>query len=115
MNMQMIMQQAKKMQAQLQKDQEELEKTEYEGSSSLVKVTINGKYEVLSVNLQLSEGDSFNFEDKDMLEDIGYQVCYKFGESYLLTKRNVSHPSVPVHLTNWDILFKRYPAPFKIE
>ncbi len=52
---------------------------------------------------------------KDMLEDIGYQVCYKFGESYLLTKRNVSHPSVPVHLTNWDILFKRYPAPFKIE
>lgn len=70
MNMQMIMQQAKKMQAQLQKDQEELEKTEYEGSSSLVKVTINGKYEVLSVNLQLSEGDSFDFEDKDMLEDM---------------------------------------------
>ena len=70
MNMQMIMQQAKKMQAQLQKDQEELEKTEYEGSYSLVKVTINGKYEVLSVNLQLYEGDSFDFEDKDMLEDM---------------------------------------------
>lgn len=70
MNMQMIMQQAKKMQAQLQKDQEELEKTEYEGSSSLVNVKINGKYEVVSVKINLSEGDSIDFDDIDMLEDM---------------------------------------------
>ena len=70
MNMQMIMQQAKKMQAQLQKEQEELEKTEYEGNSSLVNVKINGKYEVLTVKINLPEGESIEADDRDMLEDM---------------------------------------------
>ncbi len=70
MNMQMIMQQAKKMQAQLQKDQEELEKTEYEGSSSLVNVKINGKYEVIDVKINLPEGESIDADDREMLEDM---------------------------------------------
>ena len=70
MNMQMIMQQAKKMQAQLQKDQEELEKTEYEGTSSLVSVKINGKFEVLSVKINLPEGVNVESDDRDMIEDM---------------------------------------------
>ncbi len=70
MNMQMIMQQAKKMQAQLLKEQEELAKTEYEGSSSLVNIKINGKYEVLEVKLNLPEGENIEFDDKEMLEDM---------------------------------------------
>ena len=70
MNMQMIMQQAKKMQAQLQKDQEELEKTEYEGKSSLVNVKINGKYEVVSVKITLPEEETIDSDDREMLEDM---------------------------------------------
>lgn len=70
MNMQMIMQQAKKMQAQLLKEQAELEKTEYEGSSSLVNIKMNGKFEVLNVNINLPDGDSIEFDDKEMLEDM---------------------------------------------
>ena len=70
MNMQMIMQQAKKMQAQLQKDQEELEKNVYEGSSSLVNVKINGKFEVLEVKFNLPDGESIESDDRDMLEDM---------------------------------------------
>ena len=70
MNMQMIMQQAKKMQAQLQKTQEELEKTEYSGTSSLVSVKINGKFEVLEVKINLSDGENIEFDDKDMFEDM---------------------------------------------
>lgn len=70
MNMQMLMQQAKKMQAQLQKDQEELEKKEYEGISSLVSVKINGKYEVLSVKINLPEGEEIVADDCEMLEDM---------------------------------------------
>lgn len=70
MNMQMIMQQAKKMQAQLQKDQEELERTEYEGNSSLVNVKINGKFEVLAVKINLPEGESIEADDREMLEDM---------------------------------------------
>ena len=70
MNMQMIMQQAKKMQAQLQKDQEELEKSEYVGSSSLVNVKINGKFEVLEVKINLPDGESVEADDREMLEDM---------------------------------------------
>ena len=70
MNMQMIMQQAKKMQAQLLKTQEELEKTVYDGSSSFVNVKMNGKFEVLSVNINLPSGDTITADDKDMLEDM---------------------------------------------
>ena len=66
----MIMQQAKKMQAQLQKEQEELEKTEYNGSSSLVNVKINGKYEILEVKINLPEGEVIESDDKEMLEDM---------------------------------------------
>ena len=70
MNMQMIMQQAKKMQAQLQKDQDELEKTEYTGTSSLVSIKINGKHEVIDVKFNLSEGEVIGPEDVDMFEDM---------------------------------------------
>ena len=70
MNMQMIMQQAKKMQADLQKTQAELEKTEYEGISSLVNVKINGKYEVVEVAINLPEGESIGADDKEMLADM---------------------------------------------
>ena len=70
MNMQMIMQQAKKMQAQLQNDQEELEKTEYTGTSSLVNVKMNGKYEVKEVKINLSDGETISSEDTEMLEDM---------------------------------------------
>lgn len=70
MNMQMIMQQAKKMQAQLQKDQAELEKTVYDGNSSLVNVKINGKFEVLEVKINLPDGESIEEDDVEMLEDM---------------------------------------------
>lgn len=70
MNMQRLMQEAQKMQAQLQKDQKELEKSVYEGSSSLVSLKINGKYEVTEVKINLPEGDSIEFDDKEMLEDM---------------------------------------------
>ena len=68
MNMQRLMQEAQKMQKQLQKDQEELENTIYEGNSSNVNVKINGKYEVSSVKFNLD--DDFSIDDIEMLEDM---------------------------------------------
>jgi DNA-binding YbaB/EbfC family protein len=70
MNMQKLMQEAQKMQAQLQKDQKELEGTIYEGSSSLVSVKVNGKYEVSEVKVNIPEGETIEFDDKEMLEDM---------------------------------------------
>ena len=68
--MQRLMQEAQKMQAQLQKDQKELENTVYEGSSSLVSVKINGKYEVTEVKINLSDNESIEAGDREMLEDM---------------------------------------------
>lgn len=68
MNMQRLMQEAQKMQAQLQKDQKELEKTIYEGSSSNVCVKLNGKYEVVEVKINIDE--EITVDDKEMLEDM---------------------------------------------
>lgn len=68
--MQKLMQEAQKMQAQLQKDQKELEKTMYEGNSSFVSVTINGKYEVIGVKVDLPDGETISSDDKEMLEDM---------------------------------------------
>ena len=68
MNMQKLLQEAKKMQAQLQKDQQVLNNTIYEGTSSVVNIKMNGKYEVTSVNLNVTE--DITVDDKEMLEDM---------------------------------------------
>lgn len=63
-----LMKQAQKMQADLQKAQEELAKAEVNGQSGggLVKVTINGKHEVRRVEID----ESLMGDDKEMLEDL---------------------------------------------
>ena len=68
MNMQKLMMEAQKMQAKLQKEQLELENTNYEGKSSLVTVVINGKKEVKSVKLDVN--DDISKDDVEMLEDM---------------------------------------------
>lgn len=63
-----IMKQAQKMQADLQKAQEQLAREEVTGESGggLVKVTLNGKHEVRRVEID----DSLVGDDKEMLEDL---------------------------------------------
>lgn len=68
MNMQSIMQKAQKMQRDLQKVQKELESTNYEGTSSFVKVVLNGKMEVVSIKIDSDE--SIEKEDMELLEDM---------------------------------------------
>ena len=63
-----LMQQAKKMQEQMQKAQEELALFECTGEAGagLVKVTINGKHEVKKVDID----PSLLEEDKEIIEDL---------------------------------------------
>lgn len=63
-----IMKQAKLMQEQFQKAQEEQLKTRTEGESGagLVRVTMNGKHDVISVSLD----DALMGEDKAVIEDL---------------------------------------------
>lgn len=68
-NMQALMQQAKRMQEEAMKSKEELDNTVFEGSASggLVKVEINGKYDMVSVKIDSSVVDP---DDTEMLEDL---------------------------------------------
>ncbi len=63
-----LMQQAQKMQADLQKAQEELAKAEVTGESGagLVKVVMNGRHDVKRVSID----DAVFGEDKEVLEDL---------------------------------------------
>ncbi len=69
MNMNALMQQAKKMQEQMMKAQEELEQTEVVGVSGggMVTVTMNGKKEIKSIKLDKTAVDP---DDIEMLEDL---------------------------------------------
>lgn len=62
-----LMKQAQKMQADLQKAQDELAKAEITGESGggLVSVTLNGKHEVRRLQI-----DDSVLDDKEMLEDL---------------------------------------------
>ena len=68
MNIQNLMREAQKMQKKMEKDQEELANTNYEGSSSLVKVTLNGNKDIVSVKINLD--DNLEKDDVEMLEDM---------------------------------------------
>jgi len=64
-----LMRQAQKMQENMKAKQEELEATEYTGSASgeMVTVTMNGKHEVLRVQIKPEAVDP---NDVEMLEDL---------------------------------------------
>lgn len=68
MNIQAMMKQAQNLQKEMMKAKEEIDKTEFVGESSLVKVTINGAKEVLKI--EIDKNSSFDSEDIEMLEDM---------------------------------------------
>ncbi len=68
MNIQALMKQAQTMQKDMQKVEEEIENTEFEGESSLVKVKVNGKKEVLSITIENKE--NLEKDDLEILEDM---------------------------------------------
>ena len=76
MNMQAMLKQAQNMQKDMMKIKEEIDNTEFTGESSLVKVTVNGKKEVLSVEI-----DSSNDLEKDELEMLQDMIMVAVNEA----------------------------------
>ena len=66
MNMQSIMQQAQRMQRDLQKKKEEINAQLFPGKYEFVEVTLNGKKELVKISIQK---DSLDKDDIEMLED----------------------------------------------
>lgn len=67
MNMQAIMKQAQNMQREMMKIKEEIDQTEFTGESSFVTVKVNGKKEVLEVNINT---ESIEKEDIEIVQDM---------------------------------------------
>ena len=61
------MREAQKMQKELQKTQGELASSNYEGSSSCVKVVLNGNKDIISIKINSND---FDVEDIELLEDM---------------------------------------------
>lgn len=68
MNIQALMKQAQNMQKDMLKIKEEIDNTNFEASSSLVKVVVNGKKEIISVKINSVEG--IEKDDIEMFEDM---------------------------------------------
>ena len=68
MNMQALLKQAQSLQKDMMKEQEKINSTIFEGESSLVKVKINGKKEIIEVIIDKS--NSMDSDDLEALEDM---------------------------------------------
>ena len=66
MNMQAMLKQAQKLQADMMKSQEEIHNMSFTGKASMVSVTINGKGEVTDVKFDVEELEK---EDIEILQD----------------------------------------------
>ncbi len=67
MNIQAIMKQAQSLQKEMLKEKDEIDKTEFTGENGLVKVTLNGKKEILKVKILKEKLET---EDIELLEDM---------------------------------------------
>ena len=68
MNMQAMLRQAQNMQRDMLKAKEEIDKTEFIGTSSLVTAKVMGDKSVSSIEFNID--DDFTIEDIDMLQDM---------------------------------------------
>lgn len=68
MNMQALMRQAQSLQKDMLKSKEEIDKMEFTSTRDLVTIRVNGKKEVLKVEIKKDE--DFSVDDLDILEDM---------------------------------------------
>ena len=66
--MQALMQQAQKMQKDMEKKQSELAKKEFVGTSELVDITLSGDKKILNVNIKID--GTLDEGDKEILQDM---------------------------------------------
>ena len=68
MNIQAMMKQAQKLQSDMMKVKDEIDKMEFTGNNGLVTVRVNGKKEVLDV--KITNDSDFSSDDLEMLQDM---------------------------------------------
>ena len=68
MNIQAMMKQAQKLQSDMMKAKDEIDKMGFSSTNGLVTVKINGKKEILEVNIE--KDSDFSSDDLEMLQDM---------------------------------------------
>ncbi len=68
MNIQAMMKQAQALQKEMLKEKDAIDEMEFLGESSFVKVTVNGKKEILKV--EINNDENLQLDDLDMLSDM---------------------------------------------
>ncbi len=68
MNIQAMMKQAQKLQSDMMKAKDEIDKMKFSSTNGLVTVKINGKKEILEVNIE--KDSDFSSDDLEMLQDM---------------------------------------------
>lgn len=93
MNIQGIMKQAQAMQKRMEEMQEKLAQEEVEGVSGggMVKVTLNGKFEMKKLEL---DGSLLNIDEKDILEDL-IIAAYNDAKNKLTTRCKTASKTLP--------------------
>ena len=93
-NMQNLLRQAQKMQEEMEQKQKELEETLFTSSvgGGMVEATMNGKYELVSINIKKEVIDP---EDDEMLQDLIKSAINSTVEKITKAKQD-SMPNMPV-------------------
>ena len=93
-NMQNLLRQAQKMQEEMEQKQKELEETLFTSSvgGGMVEATMNGKYELVSINIKKEVIDP---EDDEMLQDLIKSAINCTVEKITKAKQD-SMPNMPV-------------------
>ena len=68
MNIQSMLKQAQSLQKDMLKLKAEIDKTDFVGENAMIKITIKGTKEIISVELKVK--DTLDSEDLDMLQDM---------------------------------------------
>lgn len=92
-NMQNLIKQAQKMQEEMQKKEQEIEGTTFKSSvgGGMVEATMNGKYQIVSIDIKQ---DVIDPEDAEMLNDLIKSAINNCVEQVTKAK-NDSMPSLP--------------------
>jgi len=96
MNMQALMQQAKKMQRDMEKAKSEVEAMTFTAKSALVEAEVNGKKEL--TKLTILDKENIEKDDLDMLEDmilVAVNEALKKAEDTMNDKMGKMAPNIP--------------------
>ena len=96
MNIQNMIKQAQKLQQEMMRDKEEIDKKIFPGKYSFIEVEVNGKKEIIKIKINKEE--VLKVEDVEMLEDmivVAINAAFKKVDEEITEKMSKYGPNLP--------------------